>query len=372
MLSQSEYNARKEQLKDEDPLMKRINLSQIKIDKESIKNNVIVIDDSRVPVNSNFWKSLGSAVNVNTGLIGKMNKAGDVELQTKLLTGLKDYAQTREGDKQFLLVGNADNHEITNIIKADKFNRLSNETLFKTAETIMNEIPNMHVQSIDKINRGEIAINLIHSSQIGYEKLGPDEVFKFGISLINTNAHSRIDDFFQRLSCENGAMAKNLNTAFEFGTGDNTFRKLLEQMEGWAKNGFAPKTFQDRLELAMSTKASFAEMEQAMHAVSSSINEKDLDHKATLQRALEQTFFPEYDATAKRIFRKGYNPMTLTDAQKKFIKTDENVWDVVNNLTWIGSHNTQYDLKNPNRFKVVGGSLFTKTFDLQNAEMMHI
>ena len=127
MLSQSEYNARKEELKDEDPLMKRVNLSQIGINKDSIKNNVIVIDNSIVPVNSNFWKSLGSAVNVNTGLIGKMNKAGDVELQTKLLTGLKDYAQTRESDKQFLLVGNADNHEITNIIEEPKHRMLDDE-----------------------------------------------------------------------------------------------------------------------------------------------------------------------------------------------------------------------------------------------------
>jgi hypothetical protein len=235
----------------------------------------------------------------------------------------------------------------------------------------MNEVPNLHVQSIDRIG-SDVAINLIHTSEVGFERLGPDEVFRFGISLVNTNANSRIDDFFYRLSCENGAMAKNLNTAFQFGTGDDTFRKLLEQMNHWTKDGFVPKSFQEKLEAAMGTKASFAELEMAMHAVSSSVGEKDLDRKVTLQKAVEATFFPEYNETAKRIFKAGHNPMTLTEAQKKFIKTDSSVWDVVNELTWIGSHTTAYDLKNPNKFKVEGGRLFTKTYDLQNAELMGI
>lgn len=371
MINQETFNSLKGELSDKDPLMKRVHLRDITFDKDAVKNNLIIVDGSRIPVNAKFWNSLGQAVSLQQGLINRMSKNADVDVQAQLLSAVKEYAQTREAQKEFLLVGNANTREVTNIVKADKYNRLSNETLFNTAETIMNEVPNLHVQSIDRIG-SDVAINLIHTSEVGFERLGPDEVFRFGISLVNTNANSRIDDFFYRLSCENGAMAKNLNTAFQFGTGDDTFRKLLEQMNHWTKDGFVPKSFQEKLEAAMGTKASFAELEMAMHAVSSSVGEKDLDRRVTLQKAVEATFFPEYNETAKRIFKAGHNPMTLTEAQKKFIKTDSSVWDVVNELTWIGSHTTAYDLKNPNRFKVEGGRLFTKTYDLQNAELMGI
>lgn len=371
MINQETFSKLKEELKDKDPLMHKVRLKDIQFDKDAVKNNLIIIDGSRVPVNQKFWNSLGTAVNLQQGLINKMAKNADIDIQASLLHAVKEYSQTRESNKEFLLVGNAQNREVTGIIKADKYNRLSNETLFNTAETVMNEIPNLHVESIDRFG-GDLAINLIHTSEVGFERLGPDEVFRFGISLVNTNAHSRIDDFFYRLSCENGAVTRNLNTAFEFGTGSDTFRKLLEQMNGWSTNSFVPKTFQEKLEAAMSTKASYAEIEKAMWAVSSSIGEKDEDRKAQLQKAIEATFFPEYHEAGKRIFKAGYNPMTLTEAQKKFIKTDASVWDVVNELTWIGSHHTQYDLKNPNRFKKEGGALFTKEYDLRNASMINI
>jgi hypothetical protein len=89
-------------------------------------------------------------------------------------------------------------------------------------------------------------------------------------------------------------------------------------------------------------------------------------------KGAEQQFFPEYDAATKRIFRAGHNPLSLTDAQKKFIKTDATVWDVVNELTWIGSHDTVFDLKNSKGFKVAGGNLFAKTWDLEHAGLAQI
>ena len=65
-------------------------------------------------------------------------------------------------------------------------------------------------------------------------------------------------------------------------------------------------------------------------------------------------------------------PLTLTDAQKKFIKTDATIWDVVNELTWIGSHQSIFNFENSKRFKVDGGNLFAKTWDLQHADLAAI
>ena len=157
-----------------------------------------------------------------------MDKNEDRAVATKLLQAVKAYSETRDGAKEFLLIGDAQKREVGDIVKADRYHRLSNETLFNTAETILNEIPDMYVESIDNNGRNGLSINLIHGSQVGFEKIGKDEVFRFGISLVNSNISSRVDDFFYRLSCANGAVARNLNTAFEFGKGQDAFRELLK------------------------------------------------------------------------------------------------------------------------------------------------
>jgi hypothetical protein len=122
----------------------------------------------------------------------------------------------------------------------------------------------------------------------------------------------------------------------------------------------------------MTTNASYAELERALYSVTSAIQEKDLDLTSQLMRGAEQQFFPEFDATTKRIFRNGYNPLQLTDAQKRFIKTDATIWDIVNELTWIGSHDTAFGLKNNKGFKVEGGNLFAKSWDLEHAGLAMI
>lgn len=378
MLNQEQFNQFRRDLSGQDPLVKKVRLSEIELHPQSIENNFIVLQENKIPVSSKFFGRLGNLVNLKTGLITTMDKNEDRQIAVSLLKAVKTYAESNDKNTEFLLIGNRETKEITDITNANKYNRLSNDTLFATTETIMNEVPDMHIQSIDNYG-GNLSINLIHGHEADLRQFGPDEMFRFGISLVNQESKSAINDFFYRLSCENGAIARSGPDDFGGGglgfgggpTGDK-FRELLNLLNGWSKKGFMPTSFQSRLETAMNTKASFAEMELAMVAVSSSIMEKDQAHKETLVKAFEAQFFPEYDMTAKRIFRAGHNPLTLTTEQKRFIKTDASVWDLVNDLTWIGSHTTAFDLKNPNRFKVEGGRLFTKTYDLQHAGLAQI
>lgn len=372
MISQQQFDIVKANLSGNDPLIKRVKLADIVLDDRSTELNLIEVDGSRVPVSNKFFNRLGQMVHLNSGLITKMDKNADKAIETKLLNAVKTYSQTRDGSQEFLLIGDKSTHQITNIVKADRYNRLSNETLFNTAETIMNEIPDLHIESIDSDSNGGLSINMIHGNQMGYEKISKDEVFKFGISLVNGQSQSRVDDFFYRLACSNGMVAKNMSTAFKFGQGQDAFRELLEHMATWAKKGFVPDAFQDRLDRAMSTNASFFEIERAFNSVARAIKIEDPNIKASSELAMQQQFFPEYDETIKRIYRKGYNPMQLTEAQKKFIKTDATIWDVVNELTWIGSHDVGYGIKGNKDFKVAGGNLFSKQWDLEHAGLSQI
>jgi hypothetical protein len=241
MINNQEFQKLKADFADQDPLVKKVKLSDIELSENSLKDGEIRIDGARVPVTNKFFNRLGQAVSLQTGLLNRMNKNEDREVQTKLLQAVKSYSETRDGDKDFLIVGDSVNQRVVDIVKADRYNRLSNTTLFDTAEMMLNEVPDMHVESVDQSERG-LSINLIHGSQVGFEKIGKDEVFRFGVSLVNTGSNSRVDDFFYRLSCANGAVARNLNTAFEFGKGQDAFRQLLDSMNAWAKVGFVQRT----------------------------------------------------------------------------------------------------------------------------------
>lgn len=372
MITQAQFTAAKSELAGQDPLTKRVRLSDIEITDQSISNGEIRVEGQAIPVTPKFFNRLGQAVNIQSGLLNRMGKNSDREVQTKLLQAVKGYSETRDGSKEFLLVGNAEQRRVGDIVKADRYNRLSNETLFNTAETILNTVPDLHIESIDRGGNGGVSINLVHGQQQGFERIGADEVFRFGVSLVNGENSSRVDDFFLRLSCANGAVSRSLNTAFEFGKGQDAFRELINSMNGWAKVGFVPRTFKERLETATTTFASYAEIERAISVVTGQIKEQDPEFKVRLEQAVKGTHFHEYDQTTKRILMSGHNPVTLSDAQKKFIKTGSTVWDLVNELTWLGSHQSTFEFENNKRFKVEGGNLFAKTWDLQHAALASI
>lgn len=380
MIDSNQFEQFKNDLSDKDPLVKRVRLTDIVLTEHSITNSTIEIGGVRVPVAQRFFNRLGQMVNLNSALINRMSKNEDNEVALKLLQAVKAYSEGRDGGQEYLLIGDSVKHQITNIVKADRYNRLSNITLFNTAETIMNEVPDMHIQSVDISGLGFVSINMLHGHQMDYSMIGPDETFRFGLSLVNSDGGSGIDDYFYRLICENGGAGRidggirgsGGPSGFRFGGGQDGFRNLLDRLQNWARTGFVPSNFEDRLQKAISTRASYFEVEMALKAITTSITEPDIDRKQQLVKAAERQFLPEYAATSARIFRAGYNPMALTDQQKKYIKTDSNVWQLVNELTWIGSHQTEFDFKNNARFKKVGGELFTKSWDLEHAGLASI
>jgi hypothetical protein len=379
-ISSEDFSNIREELSGQDPLIKRIKLSDIQLDDNSIEHGCIHIAGHRVPVSRSFFSRLGQIVSLNLGLMNRMAKHEDKTIQIKLLEAVKAYAESRDGTKEFLLIGDQEQHQITNIVNADRYNRLTNETLFDTAEMLLNEVPDLSIDTVDRIGNGNMSINLIHANEQGFSGLGPDEIFRFGVSLVNGPQGSRIDDYVLRLSCENGMLSRTptgSGPTFGGGGGGNAgpeqFRDIINQAHIWSTNGFIPLSFQDRLERASKTMASYGEMNRAFTMVEQQIQEEDSDRKLWIAKAAKAQLFPSLEEADRRILAKGFNPRELNDEQKKFIKTNRSVWDLINDMTWIGSHNTLYNLSHPKKFKVEGGRLFVKSaWDLEHAALASV
>jgi len=369
MLSQAKFNEAKTAAIKHEPLTKPVMLSEIKLSDTSQKDGFIHLNDSRVPASGAFFKQLASLLNIGQNLNSKFEKHGDSQLGNKLMSAVKHYTERRGGDVPLMMVADRDEKRVTGIVKADKFARISNETLFKTAEEILNEVPDMHIESIDS-GGGRSSINLIHTSEVGFERLGKDEVFRFGISLVNTPTQTQVDDFFYRLVCANGAVAKDMTAAFQLKQANAAgIAELFQSLKAYGKTGFVPRAFAERLERATSTRASLNEVQRAVDSVVGNLKHEDPEMRKRLQEGVISSHFPMYKSTLARVFSKGHNPEFLTDKQKSFIKTGMSVWDLVNELTWLGSHNTVEEYENRARFKATGGALFAKSnYDLEAAQ----
>ena len=373
MLSQAQFNEAKAAAIKHEPLTKPVMLSEIKLSDTSQKDGFIHLNDSRVPASGAFFKQLASLLNINQTLNSKFEKNGDAAIGNKLIGAVKHYTERRGGDVPLMMVANRDQREVTGIVKADKFARISNETLFKTAEEILNEVPDMHIESIDN-GGGTSRINLIHTSEVGFERIGKDEVFRFGISLVNNPTQTQVDDFFYRLVCANGAVAKDMTAAFQLKQANaQGIAELFQSLKAYGKNGFVPRAFSERLERATGTRASLQEVQKAVDSVVGNLKHEDPEMRRRLQESVIDSHFPMYKSTLARVFNAGHNPDFLTDKQKSFIKTGMSVWDLVNELTWLGSHNTVEEYENRARFKAAGGSLFAKSnYDLEAAQFATI
>jgi hypothetical protein len=380
MLSSDDFSNIRQELSGQDPLIKRVKLSDIELDDQSIEHGCIHISGHRVPVSRSFFSRLGQIVSLNVGLMNRMTKNEDKLVQIKLLEAVKTYSEARDKTKEFLLIGDQEQHMITNIVNADRYNRLTNDTLFDTADMLLNEVPDLEIESVDRTGNGNMSINLIHANQTGFDGLGPDEIFRFGVSLVNGPQGSRIDDYVLRLSCSNGMMSRTpTGDGPTFGgggggqTGPEQFRDIINQAHIWSTTGFIPVSFQDKLTRATKTMASYGEMERMFSLVEHQIEEEDTDRKLWIAKAAKVQLFPSLEEADARILAKGFNPRDLNDEQKKFIKTNRSVWDLINDMTWIGSHNTLYNLSNPKKFKVEGGSLFVKkAWDLEHAALASV
>lgn len=381
-MDENQFNEIRNELSGNDPLAKRIHLADIRLDDNSIQNGVIYVMGNRVPVSPTFFTRLGQMVGLNVSLLNRMSKNGDREPQIKLLEAVKLYTESRDGGTtEYILVGDPEKHQVIDIVKADRYTRLANGTMFEIAEMLLNEVPGLSVQSVDRNGSG-MNINLIHARDKAFEKFGPDEVFRFGITLANTEKSSQIKDFAQRLSCDNGMITPipsddtpPLNPRSGGGPGGispDTFRDIIDRAHIWSDRGFIPVSFEDRLERATKTRASFAEMQGAFNQVEWQIREEDADRRSWIVKALKAKHFPMLEETERRIVAKGYNPNQLKPEEKKFIRTGRSVWDLVNDLTFIGSHDVGLQMMNPRKFKVTAGGLFVKDWDLANVSMMDI
>lgn len=374
-----------------EPLLKRCSLSDVNLEKDSLEKNYIVVNGNKLPVSTAFFNKLLKFLNINAKLASNFVSNKDTELIAQLAEAMKVYHSRKVKDVEIYLIGDRVARLVYDFCPVDKYNRISTDVTFDLAERILNDVPSLGIQSID-VYGGNTKINMLSKELVDFSKVGQDEEFHMGFSLVTAPTNSHIDNYMWRLVCSNGMGGPTppgdpsnpdnggggtggpvpLNKLPIDGS-DASFFTILQRIRDMEKEGYTPSNFKRQLELASNTRASLAEMEKTMFSIADRIVEEDPDRKKLIVESFKKQEFPLLAETYRRITKKGIDSASLGPEQKKFIKTGVTVWDLVNQLTWYGSHQAAgVDIKNNAQLKFDGGKLFVKPYDLENAGLMNV
>jgi hypothetical protein len=388
-VNDQQFEQMREMLANAECATKVVPLTAIELDDSSISKGTINVGGQPVAVGNGFFQKMAGMLKVNRSLTNEMIKNEDGKIATSLINGLKAY-RSAKGSNEIMLIANPNTREVIDICDPKRFRRLTNESVFDVTSKIMNDNPNLSIETIDfDPHTGKSVINLLNAEEVGFPGAGKDEFFKFGFSIVQNSKDTFVEMYNQRLVCSNGlrvslgqgAIGANRDIQFEErfrlnGTGAEDIRIFLGQIEAMKKAGFIPVGFQSALNSAVNTKASLLEVESAMIGAQRLVREDDPTLKKAFIDSLNRNYFQGYSETMSRIVRKGQDPMQLNDKQKSFIRTGQSIWDVVNSMTFLGSNNSGLQLDNKHQLKEDAGRLFGKGtkdgYDLQFAQFAQL
>ena len=351
-LSQHAYDARMAHAIQIQPVRKTVALVDIKI----INTGLVHIKDKPVPMNKKAFGELAKILGVPVQFQGRVDKYFGEEATRQIVNRMKS-ALVQKGMTSITMVANPRQKEVIGFIKNES-QYISNNTFFGVAGDIIND-HNLLVRdfSIDRDGSGVTltCFNPQAGFQIGDHK---DEYFQGGITMSNSlDKGIIISPYMNRLVCLNGMIGKGFGEEYKLqGLRTSQMEELRSHLTSLEKRSYKPMTFENQVNKAMSTKASYAELEAAANLIVSNSG-------ASLEEI--QKWIP-YHSTHMKFQEAGL--FALNDDQKKNAKTGTTVWDMVNGLTHFATHESMFKVDEDSRRLIQreAGAIIAGRYDMEN------
>ena len=315
------------------PLATRVTLSEIEV----LDENTLLYKGFPLNLGKGALSHLAEILKMPKNFVAEFEKLLGTQAKEKFLNFIKDAKAARKNEL-VTLVGNPITKAIVGIQKAEY---MPYEIFFETLEHMMN----MHPFDIMDMTFSGSKIAVSASLKGGKFNIGglDNETFYPGFTFINSvGGGGGLDNFIYRLVCGNGMIGKDPvgGSPLTFGgkDGGQNPEVFFRGIETLAKHDFVPEGFENNVNRAIKTMASWNEIQNAASVLKrgSELNNDYVDH-----------FVPVNKIRAE-LYRKGVQVKELNSAQEKSIKTNIPVWDVVNGLTYFASHDMGFNL-NPGR-----------------------
>jgi hypothetical protein len=384
-MSDADFNKIKQAAIKDDILLKTITLNDIDLTADSVRNKLITIAGKPIACDTSFFKGLSKILHVSSTLEKSIRKSSSKKEDTefgdmfysKLIDTLKTFksSKTNKKAKAIQLIANPATHSITNIIEGDH-KRVGNGKIFDIAEQLLNDYPTLEL--LDARNDfGDCGIKLLRKNETDFGNFGgPDggvELFKFGMTIENSGLNTKMGDFSYRLVCENGMMGMKTINNFQLDSIESKdIEQLFKHIKEAEKRGFMPFAFAEHLELSSKINASYNEVQNAYDKTRKQLKISDPELKEHFAAALEEQYFPGLAATRKKVATAGLDPNGLTTKQMAFIDSGTNMWQLINTMTFLGSHRTGFDFDDADMIQKLAGKQFHAEYDLAYQKLMRL
>lgn len=363
-LSSTEFEQIKKEFVQNDYFQYPTKLGLIKLTPESFEKHFINIKfmdkDWKLTVSKRFFTKL-------LKIVGISNKAKNL-LDKKLFTELINLITYASKDLDVVLLIDLDNRKVIEINSGSR-SRLNNKTLFNIADRLLNDDSKLELFEIEG-NGHEFNLKLLNTMEMDF---GHDENHQFGIVLSNDKLGTSISDFAYRLICSNGMMGVRTDERLRItGDSDKELMNLFEIISNMRNTNYLPHEFEDMIKNAKDIPASLRELDFVVSKLKRMVSVENPDLLDGVRRAYTEKHFPQYYETINRLKGKGYDWEMFDDKELSKIRTDMKVWDMINEMTWIGSHNEPVHLTNRVEMQHEGGKIIKRGFDHTGTQLYFI
>lgn len=355
-ISQEVYDSKVKKAISIQPIRKTVPLGSIGI----LGPGRLSVNGKEVPIEYSAFMQFAKILGVPVTFQKKVDKLFSEEASTSIINKMKE-AMSIYGLKTVCLVASPTEKKIISVNK-DENSIISNTSFFESIGGIISD-HNLEVRDFSVGSDGSVHLNTFSPSS-GWDLNGlKDEYFQGGISFFNNPKDGFVvTPYINRLSCLNGSVGESFKETIEIKKLNETLiQGLYMSIDQFAKRGFQPMEFKNKVELAMKTPASYAELEAAAELItrSSGLKRSEIDKWNTIMETTET-----YE-------RHGIIPMFMTPEQKKNAKTGTPIWDVVNGLTHFSTHDTGIFVEDNDRrwIQRKAGDMICETHDMENMVM---
>jgi len=339
---------------DRQPLRKTIPLGHLEV----VNTGVVNINGVPVPMNKKAFSQLARILGVPIQFQGRVDKLFGEDATRSIVNRMKS-ALAAQGISQVTVIASPTSKEIIGFTKRES-EYITNSSFFEVAQEIIHDHDLLVRDFSINGDNGLVTLSCFNPDanfQIGNHK---DEFFQGGITLSNSfDKGLVVSPYMNRLVCLNGMIGESFAEAYTLKSLMNVhmdgFRKHLIEL---GKRNYKPMSFEERVNKAMVTKASYAEIEAAADLIMrrSGAKENEID-----------TWVP-FMETKEQFIKHGLPPLRMSGEQKKNAKTGTTIWDMVNGLTHFSTHESRFMVHEDDRRDIQkeAGAILSGRFDMEN------
>lgn len=351
VLTSTEYEKSKNNAINAQPVQKKIKISEIEIKNESF----IQYKGINLKLEDSAKKDLFQLLGLNNRMLKHIESYSSKQQTIRFIDWFRRAAANNSKMDLEMIINPNKKHVIA--FRKSKSNLISNQTFLNLAEKIIDN-NNLDINNMSVDEFGNMNINALKPENYWSVNGIRDEDFVSGISISNSiDNGTQLASYLGRIICTNGMISYEIEEKCQMRQLDNnSYNKFKDAIESLERRNFKPKSFDNHVYKAISTRASVNEI---LKTNSLMLKNSELDKYSVNEYLSISDTADAYKPMEINIHKLGLN-------EKKNAASHLSVWELINIVTDFASHDKRVSESNGHKLQNKAGELFYSNYDMSN------